>query len=128
MKVLLTALPQLEVQLEGGIRVPILEHLIDPVPYTQFQNFRGPYACKLKDGELRRETQFNPENYFAGSQLSCFASYADPDRALNLLSVSELLECNPELRHICEQHDNRVMASGTDSCSMHDLALYETGF
>lgn len=129
MKVLLTALPQLEVELEGGIRVPILEHVVDSVPYNQFQNFRGPYACKLKDGTLRWETQLKPESgYFDDSQLSSFASHVDRDQAKRLPSVDELLEFNPELRHFCEQHANRVIASGSGTCSMQDLSLYETAF
>lgn len=50
------------------------------------------------------------------------------ERALELPSVNELLECNPELRHYYEQHANRVMASGNGTCSMQDIALYESMF
>jgi hypothetical protein len=61
MKLLLPALSKLSVQLEDGEQIPILEKLVDHVPYTQFQNFRAPYACKLKDGQLRSHTQLRPE-------------------------------------------------------------------
>lgn len=130
MKVLLTALPKLEVELEGGMSIPILERVIDHVPYSAWQNFRGPYACKLKDGSLRAETQLRPSSgYFEGCELSCFASYVDADRALALPDVSELLEWNPELSHYYEQHKNRLRATGADGdCSMHDMSLYESSF
>lgn len=128
MKLVLTALSKLEVELDGGMKIPILEKVIDKVPYSSFQNFRGPYACKLKDGALRLETQLKPAEYFGNCELSCFASNVDVDRALPLPSVSDLLEANEELKHYYEQHANRVMASGSDGCSMTDLAMYESSF
>lgn len=130
MKVLLPGLSMLEVEVAGGTRLPILERVVDCVPYTKFQNFRGPYACKLKDGELRPETQLRPEGFFERDQLSCFAGHVDTERALTLAPVSHLLECNPELRNACEQHANRISVSGDGShgCSLQDIALYATSF
>lgn len=127
MRILLTALAKLQVEMEGDISVPILERVVDAVPYSPFQNFRGPFACKRKDHALRLETQLVPESLFEENSLSCFASHVNPRQALKLPSVDELLECNHELRHFCEEHQNRVVASGGTS-GIHDLALYNSQF
>jgi hypothetical protein len=129
MKVLLTALSKLQVEFEGSKSVPILERVVDTVPYTQFQNFRGPYACKIKNGELRLDTQLLPdEDFLTNNELSFFASHTDSHQALELPTVDELLEHNAELREYYEHHANRIMASGSSAPSMQDFALYETVF
>lgn len=127
--VLLTGLPALQVELEDGESIPILERLVDRVPYTKFQLFRGPYACKMKDGEIRPETQFVPVSFFQNDQRSCFASYVDPDWALNLASVDELLQHNDELRSLHQTHMNRMPISMGGTASHQDqLCLYDPVF
>jgi len=117
------------VELEGEIgEIPILERVVDAVPYTQFQNFRGPYAYKRKGGEIQLETQLRPNDFFEGNQLSCFAGHVDVEKALMISPVDDLLACNPELRDFYEQHANRVLAATGGRGSINDMALYETVF
>lgn len=111
MPTILAALPSLVVDIEGEESVPVLERLVDRVPYTKFQLFRGPYACKLKQGELRYETRLEPEDYFRRDQLTCFAGYVDTDYALELPALSKLLEWNEELQICHEKQSQRVFAS-----------------
>jgi hypothetical protein len=124
MKVLLSGLPALEVNHAGGERIPILERVVDHVPYTRFQNFRGPYACKHQDGQLRLETQLRPEVLFEQSELSGFAGHVDPSRALPLPSIDEMLTLNPELREL----SSRQRKLGGESGSIQDMALYSSIF
>jgi len=99
-RVLLNALPALKVELEGGTTFPVLQELVDPMPYMRFQLFRGPYACKLKHGLLARETQLAPEGYFRSDPLTYFAGYVNHDYALTLPSVEELLAWNETVREL----------------------------
>mmetsp|Transcript_116921 Transcript_116921/g.212751 ORF Transcript_116921/g.212751 Transcript_116921/m.212751 type:complete len:538 (+) Transcript_116921:68-1681(+) len=127
--VLMTALPALVAELDGGEEVPLLERLVDRVPYTKFQCFRGPYACKMKDGELRPETQFVPESFFENDQRSCFASYVNRDWALELAPVNDLLQWNEELRHHHETYMSRMPSSMGGMPSHQDqLCLYDPMF
>lgn len=131
--VILNALPALEVDLEGGESVPILARVVDRVPYSQFQLFRGPYACKLSRGELRADTCLEPEGHFRSDPLAYFASHTNPAYALPLPPISELLAENEEVRHYHTRHAERVAAvmpgGETYSVSPQDLAnLYDPQF
>mmetsp|Transcript_33321 Transcript_33321/g.72755 ORF Transcript_33321/g.72755 Transcript_33321/m.72755 type:complete len:468 (-) Transcript_33321:471-1874(-) len=108
MPVLLNALPALKVELEDGEMVPILDMVVDRVPYSQFQLFRGPWACKMKDGLYREDSQLQPEEVFNEDPLSCFAGYVDPNIRLPLASITELLQWNDEVRSLNESHSNYV--------------------
>merc|ERR1719401_165759 len=108
MSVLLAALPALVVDCEGGSSVPILGHLVDRVPYNSFQLFRGPYACKLSGGRLVRETCLEPDSFFRNDPLTLFVGHVNPDNALQLLPVHELLSRNEELREHHTQHLQRM--------------------
>jgi hypothetical protein len=119
MSVLLSALPALVVDLEGQQSVKVLEVLVDRVPYTKFQLFRGPNACKLSLGELRRSTRLVPEEYFMGDPLTCFTGYVNKDYALQLPSLSHLLGSNEELRKYHERQIRRVpVCSGIDQTNL----------
>lgn len=125
MKVLLSGLPALEVDLEGNESVPILAKLVDHVPYTRFQLFRGPYACKLKNGQLRPETVLEPEGFFRDDPLACFAGHVEDRYALELPSLQRVLEWNPEVRNLHETHQRHVMdaaVEGPRQVSPQDLA------
>lgn len=130
--VLLNGLPALVVDLEDGESVPILQQLVDRVPYTQFQLFRGPFACKLSAGQLRPETMLEPEGYFRSDPLTCFAGYVYPDYALALPPVQQLLDWNEELRHLNKQQQQRVHAATREeprAVSPLDVAnLYQAAF
>jgi len=111
MSVLFDALPAVVLDLEGGTSLPILDLLVDRHPYTRFQLFRGPRACKLKDGSLRPETRLEAEVPFRDDPLAFFASRVNPDVALKLPTVQELLEKNEEVRQLHEQQRARLAAA-----------------
>mmetsp|Transcript_66544 Transcript_66544/g.187416 ORF Transcript_66544/g.187416 Transcript_66544/m.187416 type:complete len:498 (-) Transcript_66544:226-1719(-) len=126
MNVLLNALPLLKLDMDSGESVPILDHVVDRVPYSRFQLFRGPYACKVSGGRFRPETCLEPEGHFRSDPLASFASRIDPDYKLQLAPLAQLLEGNPELRHAHQQQSDRVVASLDGSpreVSPSDLAL-----
>jgi len=128
---LLTALPALEVDIDDHETLPILQVVVDRVPYSKFQSLRGPYACKLKDGELRTDTQLVPEDgFFQGDPLTCFAGYVDTSYALPMPPLSQLLAWNSEISDLHEQHRVRVAApDGGNAVSPQDIAnLYDTAF
>mmetsp|Transcript_130538 Transcript_130538/g.418556 ORF Transcript_130538/g.418556 Transcript_130538/m.418556 type:complete len:483 (+) Transcript_130538:93-1541(+) len=110
-KVLLSALPALTVDMPDGSSLPLLEKLVDCVPYSRFQLFRGPYACKLKQGQLRADTCLEPEGYFRSDPLAAFASHVDPGYALALPSVEQLLAENEELRHFRNSRSSSISLS-----------------
>lgn len=132
MQIMLNALPALVAELEGGESVPILEKVVDRVPYTKFQLFRGPYACKLTSGVLRRETRLEPEGHFRDDPLAAFASRVNEDYALELPPTARLLEWNEELRFFNERQQSLVSAAngGTmGQVSPQDMAnLYTPTF
>merc|ERR1712113_1273134 len=102
--ILLSALPALKVHLEGGESVPILQQVVDRGPYTSFQLFRGPYACKMTvGGSFRPETRFEPEGYLHSDPLTCFVGHVEADQALQLPTVQQILSMNEEVRHFHEQ-------------------------
>lgn len=111
--VLLSGLPALEVDLVGGISVPILDRVVDRVPYSRFQTLRGPYACKLVGGQLLRETRLEPESLFRSDPLAAFAGLADSDYALELPPVELLLQENEELRHFYERQLSGMASSAS---------------
>lgn len=131
MEVLLNALPALQVQLQGGESVPILNLVVDRAPYTQFQLLRGPWACKLSGGKFRPETQLEPESHFRQDPLSCFASRVDTHYKLKLPPVDKLLDWNEELQHYHETQLQRIRAVHREPgyVSPQDLAnLYMPDF
>lgn len=85
-----------------------MDQVVDKVPYMQFQLFRGPYACKFKDGRFRPETSLEPESFFLGDPLTCFAGHVAPQHALPMASVETLLSQNDELRHFHSEHARRL--------------------
>eukprot|EP00933_Yihiella_yeosuensis_P014273 TRINITY_DN12852_c2_g2_i1.p1 TRINITY_DN12852_c2_g2~~TRINITY_DN12852_c2_g2_i1.p1 ORF type:complete len:510 (+),score=62.77 TRINITY_DN12852_c2_g2_i1:50-1531(+) len=129
MPALLSALPALVVDLEDNKSVPILEQLVDRVPYTRFQLFRGPYACKLKAGKLERDSKLEPEGVFKSDPLACFASHVEPDYALQLPKLTDLLDWNEELRHYYEnQHQRITSCNGTSNSLMDQTNLFVESF
>lgn len=131
MEVLFDGLPALEVKLEGGQSVPILKQVVDRVPYSRFQLFRGPYACKLSQGRLRRDTQLDPEGHFRGDPLTIFAGHVVEEYALDIPLVEDLLARNDELRHLHEQAKAMVASAGVElgRISPQDRAnLYDAKF
>jgi len=112
MAAMLNALPAMKVELEDGTEIPILEEVVDRVPYMRFQLFRGPYACKLSSGRFRRETELEPEGYFRGDPLAFFAGHVDLDYALELPALQQLLAWNEELRDVTMRQRDRLMAAG----------------
>mmetsp|Transcript_18530 Transcript_18530/g.58048 ORF Transcript_18530/g.58048 Transcript_18530/m.58048 type:complete len:480 (+) Transcript_18530:3-1442(+) len=132
MRVILDGLPAFVVDLEGGESVEVLSKLVDRVPYSRFQLFRGPYACKLAAGQLRRETSLEPESWFRGDPLTCFAGHVEPYYALDLPNVQRILEWNPELRDLHMTHQRHVgdaAVEGPRQISPQDLAsLYMESF
>jgi hypothetical protein len=121
-KVLLNALPALKVDLEGGVSLPVLQELVDPMPYMRFQLFRGPYACKLRHGRLAKDTQLAPEGYFRSDPLTYFAGYVNHDYALTLPSVEELLAWNEQVRELhAFRKDQVVMATRDGSWPVSPL-------
>lgn len=135
MTLLLGSLRALQVEMDDGETEPVLETVVDRVPYMPFQLFRGPYACKLKDGVLREETQFKPLNVFRGDELTCFAGHVNRRYALELAPPEQLLEWNEELRHYSQTNLERVAASGAAGglgnypVSHQDMAcLYDMSF
>eukprot|EP00930_Biecheleria_cincta_P073788 TRINITY_DN61075_c0_g1_i1.p1 TRINITY_DN61075_c0_g1~~TRINITY_DN61075_c0_g1_i1.p1 ORF type:complete len:465 (-),score=58.58 TRINITY_DN61075_c0_g1_i1:51-1445(-) len=112
---LLGALPALEVDLEGRMTVQVLDRLVDRVPYSKFQCFRGPYACKLKTGELCYDTRLEPEMFFHGDELTCFAGHVDSGYSLPLPKLSELLEWNKELKDFCSRQQERLRDDSSSS-------------
>lgn len=113
MNILLRGLPALQVDLQDGQAMPILERVVDHQPYMIFQNFRGPYACKLRDGELRLDSCLEPEGFFRKDPLACFAGHVNPEHRLPLPSVQHLLDANQELKRLCEEHDQRIHAAAS---------------
>eukprot|EP00931_Biecheleriopsis_adriatica_P075415 TRINITY_DN49282_c0_g1_i1.p1 TRINITY_DN49282_c0_g1~~TRINITY_DN49282_c0_g1_i1.p1 ORF type:complete len:471 (-),score=82.66 TRINITY_DN49282_c0_g1_i1:73-1485(-) len=129
MPTLLAALPSLVVDLEGEESVPILDRLVDRVPYSKFQLFRGPLACKLKQGELRYDTRLEPEDFFISNELTCFAGHIDTDYSLELPPLAKLLEWNQELRHHHEKQSRRVFSCTDTLPSVQDQSvLYQERF
>lgn len=132
MPALLSALPALEVDLGGQESVPVLDRLVDRVPYTSFQLLRGPYACKLKTGELRYDTRLEPDMFFRNDELTCFAGNVDSDYSLVLPKLSELLEQNTALKDLCSRQVERVNINSSrppSPQSAQDLAaLYQDCF
>lgn len=137
MTLLLGSLRALKVEMDDGETETILETVVDRVPYMPFQLFRGPYACKLRDGALRKETQFKPMNVFRGDELTWFAGHVNRSYALELASPEQLLEWNEELRHYSRTHSERVVASGAlvggfpvshqDMVCLYDLSFQRLG-
>eukprot|EP00746_Dinoflagellata_sp_MGD_P005264 gnl/MRDRNA2_/MRDRNA2_110201_c0_seq1.p1 gnl/MRDRNA2_/MRDRNA2_110201_c0~~gnl/MRDRNA2_/MRDRNA2_110201_c0_seq1.p1 ORF type:complete len:618 (+),score=94.58 gnl/MRDRNA2_/MRDRNA2_110201_c0_seq1:244-1854(+) len=95
---ILRTLPMLTIE-EDGNPVPLLDLVVDRVPYMRFQLLRGPFACKLKDGLLRPDTCLRPddEEYFRDNPLSCFAGYLEDDFKLPMLALDQLMESIPEV-------------------------------
>jgi len=121
-RVLLNALPALKVDLEGGASLPVLQELVDPMPYMRFQLLRGPYACKMKHGKLAKDTQLAPEGYFRSDPLTYFAGYVNHDYALTLPSVEQLLAWNEEVRELHEfRREQLVMATRDNSWTVSPL-------
>jgi hypothetical protein len=130
LSMLLSSLPALEVHLDDGKALPILEKLVDRAPYMPFQLFRGPYASKLSGGRFRRETQLEPETIFNDDPLACFAGHVDKAYALDLLPPAQLLDLNEELKHWHKEHLDRVAGGayfqgGVSSSDMTNLYLRE---
>lgn len=129
MTALLAALPTLVVDLEGQKSVPVLDRIVDRVPYTRFQLFRGPFACKLKTGELCFDTRLQPEGFFRNDELTCFAGHTNSDYSLPLPSLSELLEWNKELEDHHSRQLERVHNRGGGTSLGHGReALYRDCF
>lgn len=129
MRVLLSALPALQAELPDGRSLPLLEQLVDCVPYSQFQLLRGPFACKLKNGLLQPDTSLEPEGYFRSDPLAYFAGHVDSDYALPFPSVDTLVSRNEKLRHYREQYMmglSRSCSSSSGRCSFQDeFNLYQ---
>lgn len=98
----------------GTESIPILEKLVDPIPYTKFQLFRGPFACKLKEGTLLPNTRLEPDNYFRDDPLASFAGHTDFDYALQLPTMDQLLSVNEELRSLIGERRARMRAAGVN--------------
>jgi len=113
-KVLLDGLPALLIDLADGEHVPILAKLVDRVPYTRFQLFRGPHACKLVSGQLRPETSLQPDKLFRDDPLTCFAGRTEPSYALELPSVQNVLDWNPEVSNLHKRHQQRILDATVD--------------
>lgn len=133
LQVILPALPALSLEHDDGQSLPLLERIVDRVPYMRFQLFRGPYACKLADGALRRDTQLLPEALFRGDDLCCFAGYTEEGHMLPLASPERMLQMNKELRRHHEQYQQRgphgLSTDGPWPTSPQDLAnLYTPAF
>mmetsp|Transcript_13003 Transcript_13003/g.29514 ORF Transcript_13003/g.29514 Transcript_13003/m.29514 type:complete len:449 (+) Transcript_13003:74-1420(+) len=127
MGVLLKALPALQVEAQVGSEkksIPILDQVVDKVPYMRWQHFRGPHACKLSEGVLVRESEFEPKLYFNDDPLANFVTYCNNDVALPLPSVEEMLEWNPEVKRF-----HKAPTAGGD-CSGHqdEVLLYSEEF
>lgn len=123
MAVLLNGLPALQVDLKSGESLPILDQVVDRVPYSKFQLLRGPYACKLKDGLLHADTCLEPEGVFRSDPLAYFAGNVDQAYQLKLPSVSELLGWNEELRHFQEEQAQRVQR--VDGYGPHGICVQD---
>eukprot|EP00932_Pfiesteria_piscicida_P016178 SRR837773.3114.p1 GENE.SRR837773.3114~~SRR837773.3114.p1 ORF type:complete len:312 (+),score=53.83 SRR837773.3114:399-1334(+) len=104
MSVMLSALSAVQVDRPDGSSKALLAELVDTAPYSPFQLLRGPYACKLKNGELDRESCLEPEGHFRSDPLAYFAGHVDAEYALPLPSVGNLLSVNEELRHYRERY------------------------
>jgi len=132
LRIILDALPALEVEFEEGSCLAILEEVVDRVPYSCFQLLRGPYACKTFDGYFRLDTMLEPEGrMFRDDPLTCFASRAERGYALQLPPPPKLLEWNADLRHQVQTSaaQHIVSAERPGTANPMDLAnLYLTRF
>mmetsp|Transcript_94485 Transcript_94485/g.197392 ORF Transcript_94485/g.197392 Transcript_94485/m.197392 type:complete len:604 (-) Transcript_94485:218-2029(-) len=108
--------------------LPLLKFVVDRVPYMRFQHFRGPFACKPKAGKWRPETALEVEQgaYFRDDPLTCFAGYVNPEYALPLRPVDELIDNNKELKVQLEQNSrsSEFFGMGSDM----DTALFDPDF
>eukprot|EP00929_Paragymnodinium_shiwhaense_P121741 TRINITY_DN9411_c0_g1_i1.p1 TRINITY_DN9411_c0_g1~~TRINITY_DN9411_c0_g1_i1.p1 ORF type:complete len:683 (+),score=157.39 TRINITY_DN9411_c0_g1_i1:65-2113(+) len=131
---LLPALRAVEVSAQSeesstSSRLPLLETVVDKVPYTRFQNFRSLQACKLKDDSLQRHTQFKVQRLFRGDRLTSFIGYVNPEYALPIGTPQQLLEQNEPLRQFLQQQRAARRASGLGGTSPNDMFnLYCTTF
>mmetsp|Transcript_37133 Transcript_37133/g.78765 ORF Transcript_37133/g.78765 Transcript_37133/m.78765 type:complete len:477 (-) Transcript_37133:111-1541(-) len=128
MQLFLGTLSMARVDMPDGRSIPLLEQLVDTVPYMRFQMLRGPHACKLKDGQLVPETRLEPENLYRNDELSTFAGHADPDIRLDLPPPGEILANDEELRHYHLEHKEQLRQStgpGSGRVSIQDqVALF----
>ncbi|CAE7287853.1 unnamed protein product [Symbiodinium necroappetens] len=90
------------VELEGQGSQHILKHVLDGAVYKKLQLLRGPWACKLKGGHIDTATRMEPEEPYWGDDLTCFASYVQPDYALELPCMNEIAERNPLVGRILQ--------------------------
>jgi len=129
LKVLMSLLPAAQVQLACGSTVPILKEVVDCAPYHKFQTFRGPFACKLKNGIFLKTSQLIPESYFQGDPLSCFASRTEANYRLTTPKPDRLLEWNEEARKMSEMRGGFRSEQREGFSSMVDeLLLFDSGF
>jgi len=115
MSILFSALSEVQFDLKGHGTVPILQLLVDRVPYNEFQLFRGPYACKLSEGRYRPDSKLEPEGFFYNDPLTGFASYVNQDYHLHRPSPSQLLEWNDTVRQCWQQHARHAERTLSDS-------------
>jgi len=92
------AAAEVHAELEGeGEPHYILKNLVDRAPYKKLQLLRAPRACKLQGGLLDPETCMEPQEPFAGDELTFFASYVHEDYALELPTMQQLMDNNPSI-------------------------------
>jgi len=115
MSILFSALSEVQFDLKGHGTVPILQLLVDRVPYNEFQLFRCPYACKLSEGRYRPYSKLEPEGFFYNDPLTGFASYVNQDYHLHRPSPSQLLEWNDTVRQCWQQHARHAERTLSDS-------------
>jgi len=131
MALLFSALSEVKFEIKDHGSIPILQQLVDRVPYTKFQLFRGPYACKISKGRYRPETAFRPEGFFSNNPLACFVGYVNQDYRLPLLRPAQVLECNGEVRHHQEQsrlHIHKTLAVNDWGYSHDNISLQDKSY
>jgi len=89
-------------ELKGQGTRQVLKHVLDAAVYKKLQLLRGPWACKLKGGNIDTATRMEPEEPYWGDDLTCFASYVKPEYALELPSMDEIVERNPLVKSILQ--------------------------
>lgn len=117
---MLRSMSHIELELEGGHTVRLLQKLVDRNVYKPFQLLRGPYACKLHRKEVMESSRFEPEGFFDHNELTCFAGYVQPDYALALPSLAEIMEQNKD--------SLQELGDDEDPTFAKDLSLFNEDF
>lgn len=103
-----------------------LGQVVDRHPYSSFQLFRAPYACKLRASGYAAETALEPEALPHGSELALFASHCDAALAAPLVPLEARL-ADPLLEGI-DGWRARASHGGCTTAPLDAIALWDPAF